>query len=109
MGKDDVNARLYDFLKDNETGLYSRRNEIIAYVHINFYDLKEFIEIVGDYYFDEGGIQVQMLKYSICVDINDIIEGEGHYLSAYKNCFDEQDWKYCEEQIKAMEVIPNAG
>lgn len=92
----EVIAELYDFLKENETGLYKnyKTDEVIGYVHISFYDLKNFVDIVGEDEFVEGGINVQMFNNSICVEINDIIEGYGHELSDYKNCFDESDWDY---------------
>lgn len=104
MGK--VNPDLYEFLKENETGLYTQEfhkdKTVYAYVHIDFCDLSSFVEIIGEYHF-EGGIKVHMLKETIAVELNDIIESEGDYLSDYKNCFDEDDWKHYEDQIKDME------
>jgi hypothetical protein len=101
MEDKNVNSELYEFLKKCETGLYKGKNEIIAYIHIDFDRLKEFTEIIGSYWFDEGGMKVTMFTDSICVEINDIIEGHGQYLSAYKNCFNTYDWEEYKEKIES--------
>jgi hypothetical protein len=92
-----VDSALYDFLKDNETGLYKnyKTNEIIGFVHISFYDLEKFVkEVAGESHFEEGGMEVQMFRESVCIDLNYIIEGLGHDLRDYKNCFNKSDWDY---------------
>jgi len=99
----EVNAKLYDFLLKNDTGLYQSGENIIPFVHIDFCDLAEFVEIVGIYQFEEGGIEVQMFDSTICIELTDIIESEGHYLSDYKSCFDVYTWRPYAEQIKEME------
>lgn len=90
-----VIPELYDFLKDNETGLYNdiRCGEVIGYVHVNFYDLNDFVKIVGEGSFDEGGLEVQMFDNTICIEVNDIIERYGQELEDYKNCFNKDDWE----------------
>jgi hypothetical protein len=97
-----VNPELYDFLKENETGLYTdwRLQETIAYVHIHFSNLADFVRIIGNNsYFNDGGIQVLMFSNTICIEINDIIGGLDHSLCNYKDCFDKDVWKEYEEQI----------
>jgi len=86
-----VDANLYDFLKENETGLFRRKDEVIAFVHVDFCDIKEFIEIVGSSHFSEHDVDVILCDKTICIELNDIIEGLGHYLSSYKRCFHEYD------------------
>jgi len=99
-----VDSGLYDFLKENETGLY-RSNEkytkdkIIAIVHVYFSDLEDFIEIVGEYSFEEEGIEVTMFADRICVGLNDIIEANDQSLVDYKKCFDKDNWNNYEVQI----------
>jgi hypothetical protein len=95
-----VVAELYDFLKENETGLYSDKNGVRGYVHIYFIDLDKFVEIVGTGPFDEGGLEVQMFTNTICIEINEIIEGYGQTLLDYKNCFSESDWANYKERIE---------
>ncbi|MCM3273797.1 hypothetical protein [Paenibacillus elgii] len=103
----EVNADLYDFLKEHETGLFTKEfhknKTVFAYVHVHFSDLSEFVDIVGSDYFSEGNVDVTMLEHTIAIELNDIIEGDGHYLSSYKKCFDEDDWRCYEEKIKEME------
>lgn len=103
MKNNDVNPELYEFLKENETGLYAKNKTVFAYVHIYFFNLGDFVKIVGEHHFEEGGIEVQMFNNTTCIDINDIIESHGHYLSSYKNCFDESTWRDYEGRIRAME------
>lgn len=99
-----VNVDLYEFLKSHETGLYKEDFLVTAYVHVDFYDLDKFVEIVGEDWFAEGGIQVQMFARTICVELNDIIEGEGNCLSDYKNCFNKHDWNEYSDAIEFMEM-----
>lgn len=103
----EVNADLYDFLKEHETSLYTtdyQKNKIVfAIVFVDFRDLSDFVEIVGDHHFEEGGMDVTMRSEYICVELNDIIEGDGHYISNYRNCFDDDTWNLYEEKIKEME------
>ena len=99
----EVNSKLYDFLLKNETGLYQDKENVIPFVHIDFCDLAEFVEIVGSYHFDEGGTDVQMFENTVCIDLDYIIESEGHYLSDYKSCFKAHTWKLYAEQIEVME------
>lgn len=85
----EVNADLYHLLNENETGLYNqefqKNKTVYAYVHLNFSDLADFAEAVGTYPFEEGGMKVTMFERTIDIDLNDIIEGQGHSLSSYKN------------------------
>jgi hypothetical protein len=104
LDRNAVTANLYEFLKENETGIYREKERLVAYVHIDFYDLKEFVGIIGDAHFDEGGIDAKMFNNTICIDINDIIEGEGQYLSAYAKCFDDYLWNEHKEEIREMEA-----
>ncbi|HML33825.1 hypothetical protein [Sporomusa sphaeroides] len=95
-----VDAELYDFLKANETGLFRRKNEVVAYVHVNFFNLDDFVKIVGPGHFDEGGIEVQLMHNTVCVELNDIIENAyGQELSDYRNCFDEWDEYFTKEAV----------
>lgn len=97
-----VDPELYDFLKENETGLYLDydREEVIAYVHINFYDLSNFVKVVGEGYFDEGGADVAMFPNTICIEINDIINDLDQSLYDYKGCFNKDDWRGYDKKIK---------
>jgi hypothetical protein len=103
----EVDSELFHFLKDNETGLYTKDFEknktVFAYVHIDFIDLPGFIDIVGEDHFCEGGIEAQLFSYTVCIEINDLIERHGHKLSSYKRCFNHGTWEQYEREIKEME------
>lgn len=98
----EVNAELYDFLKENETGMIRRNNEVVGYVHVYFFKLDDFVKIVGESWFDEGGLEVHLFRNTVCIELNDIIEGEGHSLLSYKKCFDDSDIKNYEKELLAM-------
>jgi hypothetical protein len=104
----EVNALLYDFLKEHEVQLYTKNFEkdktVYAIVFIDFGDLEDFVESVGDYHFEEGGVQVHMKSEYIVIELNDFIESDGHCLSSYRNCFDEDEWNNYESRIKEMEL-----
>ncbi len=102
----EVDADLYEFLKNNETGLYRNKDKIIAYVIIDFDEdkLNNFIEIIGVDYFSEGGIDCKIHDKYISIDLNDIIEEWcGQNLSNYKNCFRIDDWDEYKEDILRKE------
>jgi hypothetical protein len=99
-----VNAELYDFLREHETGLYiNKNNELIGFVFIDFWHIEEFIKIVGSYHFDGcDGLDCKLQEYHVCVELNEIIEAEDQELNDYKNCFIKDDWNYCNERLKEI-------
>lgn len=97
----EVNANLYDFLKENETGLYREKGIVKSYVLVDFDDLSKFVEVVGYGWFDENGMDVVMRRNYIAIELDDFIEGDGHYLSSYKNCFGE--WEEYKSEVLKME------
>jgi len=94
MSKNKVDPDLYEFLQNHETGLCLERHGIVAYVHVEFYDLKDFVEIVGLDWFSEGGLDVKMFNDTICIELNDIFETDGNCILDYESCFCENDIKY---------------
>lgn len=103
----EVDANLYDFLKEHETSLYTqafkKNKTVFAIVFVDFCDLKNFVEVVGSYPFEEKGLKVVMKEDYICIPLNDIIEGFGHSLSNYKNCFSDHEWECYKSMIEEME------
>lgn len=103
--KNDVNGRLFKFLLEQETGLYTqdfhKNKTVFAYVHIDFDRLSEFAEIVGSYPFEDGGWKVVMFERTICLELNDLLNG---YLSPYKDIFHEDDWDEYKDRILEMEA-----
>ncbi|WP_425203773.1 hypothetical protein [Priestia megaterium] len=96
----DVNADLYDFLKENETGIFMQNGQLTAYVHVYFSDLDDFIKIIGDHWFDESPLEVNLCKNTVAIDLNDIFESYGHYILSYKNCFEESDINHYKEKLE---------
>jgi hypothetical protein len=99
----DINLELYEFLKENETGMYLQGKEVVAYVHVYFFDLDDFVKAIGSHWFDEGGLNVQLFENTVAIDLNDIIEGYGHTLLTYKNCFEESDLRHYKRELEAMQ------
>ncbi|WP_348623651.1 hypothetical protein ABFT51_24135 [Paenibacillus peoriae] len=107
MATGQVNPDLYELLRERETGLYTQnfeKNEtVFAYVHLDYSDVADFVELVGYDFLCEGGYDAKICTTSVCIEINDVIERFGHDLSDYKNCFDEDLWKDHEKEIAIME------
>lgn len=99
-----VNADLYQFLKDNECHISKNGEEVTAIVFVAFGDLADFVEIVGDWHFADGDFKAVMKESAICIPIIDIIYDSGHDLSAYKNCFPDDEWEDVEAEILEMEA-----
>ncbi|WP_342423160.1 hypothetical protein [Paenibacillus sp. FSL E2-0178] len=97
----EVDADLYEFLKENETGLYRKNGEVLSYVLVDFDRLSQFVEVVGEGYFDESGVGVVMRNRYLAIELDSFIEGYSHYLSSYKKCFDE--WEEYESEVLEME------
>lgn len=99
-----VNVDLYEFLKETsmENGLYydHQTKEMIAYTHIYFWNLEDFVKIIGDYWFEEGGLDVKMFDDTICVDLNGIFESDDNCILDYKNCFNESDIEQWREELE---------
>lgn len=100
----EVVSDIYEFLKEHEIGLYKDGDEVRAYVIVDYYDLKEFTNVVGSSTFDDGGLEVTMRDGYIVIDLNEIFEGYGHDISNYKNCFNKNDYKLYEKDILKQEV-----
>jgi hypothetical protein len=100
----EVDIDLYDFLKNNETGLYICNNELVVYICIDFRDVQTFINIIGANFFSEGGFDCKIHDGYISIELNEIIEEwYGQNLSSYKNCFGVDDWEEYENDILRKE------
>lgn len=101
----EVNADLYDFLNNHEAHICVINSRIESYVFIPFYDLENFVAMVGyDYLSDDGGVDCKLQDGNICIDVVDLIEYQGHLVSSYGKCFYEQEWRQHKEQILKLEV-----
>ena len=99
----EVNADLYEILRSNETRLNLENDEVIALVFIYLCDLKDFVDAVGEGWFCDNEKQIVLRGVYVAIEINDIIEAEGHQLSSYEDCFDSCDWEDYKEKIMAAE------
>ncbi|AZO96172.1 hypothetical protein D7D81_17110 [Halocella sp. SP3-1] len=102
----EVNVELYEALKENECHLEKnyKTGEFEVWAIILDFNIREFCEAVGQYYFDEGGADCKLLiGGNIGIKINDIIiEEEEHKLSSYAKCFPDE-WDEYKDEILAME------
>lgn len=66
---------LYKFLRSSNVSCFridERETKPDMYlVWIYFWGIEDFIKLMGDYYFDEGGLEVNLQKDCICVDLNE--------------------------------------
>lgn len=94
----EVNADLYKFMLDNECHLFFKSG-VKAWACVQFCNLKDFVNAIGRNYFDEEGMGIRLFDTYVAVDLNEIIEGEGHLLSSYQECFPEDEWKQYKDDI----------
>lgn len=90
-----VNPELYEFMINNECGLYKDKyKNVKAYIHIPYYDLADFKAIIPKFCFEDGGLtEVVMFEDTICIELNSIIAILGTDLEDYWRCFDRSTWK----------------
>jgi hypothetical protein len=70
-----MNKRQYDFVRLIEESVQTPRrvgNEILVWLY--FSQLSEFTDLVGDSYFCEGGVDINLQDNCVVVDIKDILE-----------------------------------
>ena len=98
-----VNPNLYDFLinKTMETGMFYDRDRkiMVAYAHIYFFYLEDFVKLLGSSYFDEAGMNCILFNNTICMELQDIFESEDNTILDYKNCFKEDDIENFKEYL----------
>ena len=103
----EVNPDLYAFMKESEVHLYvdEQTKETKVYLFIDHSDIEDFIEIVGESYFNpENEIVANLQVGCIVIDIYDIItEWFEHKVSDYSNCFDCRDWERYKDLILESE------
>src|SRR5699024_12204960 len=102
----EVDANIYEFLRAKEKGITKDYYGLVFYVHVPFYQLDEFVEVIGEHNFEEGVMNVLMFDDTLCIDLNDNIEGAGHKITSYKKCFEDVLRPY-EEEFKALESESN--
>ncbi|TCI99952.1 hypothetical protein [Cytobacillus praedii] len=61
---------LYKFCQDKEMRWHGDK----LYIWIRFYDLREFTDLIGCDWFDEGGEDVSLQYDCICMDLVDICD-----------------------------------
>ena len=98
-----MNIKLYELMKKRECHIYQKKNIIRCWIILYFFDLEDFVKIIGADWFEEGGMEVTMGDNYISIDLSDIIEDEGR-LVEYKKCFSEHDYSkvqyLIEEEVK---------
>lgn len=99
-----VDVTLYEFLKNHETGLYAEKSNVVAYVHIPFTDIEEFVETVGSYHFDEGGVETRLFENTLCVELNDVFDGLAQPILNYASCFESSDVKHYDKELKQNKI-----
>jgi hypothetical protein len=67
---------LYKFCQNKEMDWRNTREGERLLIWVNFYDIKEFTELVGYNHFDEGGLEVSLQFDCLCIDLTDICEME---------------------------------
>lgn len=93
------NIELYEFLKERECHLFRENDEMQAWVVVPFYLLSDFVKVVGNTYFDEGGMDIKMFEDYLAIDLNYIFEAECEFIYEYRKCFEEDEFKKYESVL----------
>lgn len=88
-----VEVELYEFLKAHECHLFREKDQIKAWVCVEFFELDDFVQVIGRCAIGESGLQVTLFESYLAVELNDIIDGTGADLSDYKRVFDDTEWE----------------
>lgn len=97
----EFNAELYEFLKENETHMWTEKNNLLFGVRVYFSQLKDFIHIIGSGHMDDGGIETTLNDDStLYVPLEDVFDNDGLSIHDYRFCFSEDDIKLYAEHIK---------
>lgn len=101
----EFNEELYDFLLENEvSSMYEIKGRLGFGVHVHFIEIPEFIEIVGEYILDDGGIDLNLNnRYTVYIPLEDIFMNSNYSIMEYKECFDEYDIKRYKESIEKFD------
>lgn len=84
--------KLYHFFKTHETGIRKKNGEVEAWVHIYFYEVEEFADIIGENVLCEGYVKATIMSNTIAVELIDSVLWNGE-IEEYKDCFDKDDWE----------------
>lgn len=101
----EFNIELYEFLKENEICMWRERHKNDTYsirfgVHVYFWDIKEFIKIVGNCCLDDGGIECNLNNDStLFIPLEEIFMNSGLRIIDYGNCFDDCDLRDYKDEI----------
>lgn len=86
-----VHAKLYDFLKEHETGIASEGSELRPYVHVPFYAMQDFANALDLNDFAEHGLGAHIYTDTVCIELADVFEMYEHPVAHYAACFKEDD------------------
>ena len=88
----DVRDKLHEFLLENECDLCynDHTRELEVWVHINFWDIEEFDDIVKPTY--EWYPKCELQESSLCVFIYDIFRYYGLDFWEFEDCFDNKSF-----------------
>ena len=89
-----INQDLFNMIASNDSGLYQdKAGMVITYTRFDFSNIDELVDHVGEDYFVNGHMKVELSATSIVVEMNSFIEGDGHTLEMYKEAWWQQDWE----------------
>lgn len=99
-----VNIDLYKILEDGEVKANTENGEAVLYALINFYNLRDFTELMGENYFCEGGIDVELHDGYIAIRIDEIIEEIfDNEIESYREAIGEYEYNEYIEYKKDIE------
>ena len=94
--------KLFELINNRDHNIIEEDGEISIYLFLYFFDLEEFCEYVGEYWFDEGGLEIILHKDYVAIDIFEILESEDGVI-AYKEAFSDIEYRIYKDFINNKE------
>lgn len=104
----EFNPDLHAFLLENETCMWAEKGEMKFGVHVHFHEISEFIDILGHYTLDDGGIECTLRctlnnGQTLYIPLEDHFMNSDYTINYYKHCFDESDLEQYKQEIEKFD------
>jgi len=66
---------LYKFIE--ESGSMTRYDGEVALIWVYHFQVEEFAKLIGEYWLDEGGVEIRLQEDYVAVDMTEILKEEG--------------------------------
>ena len=100
----EFNPDLHAFLLENETCMWSEKGNLKFGVHVHFFELDEFVKLLGHYALDDGGIECTLNnEYTLYIPLENHFMNHGYTIHYFKCCFDSDVLEQYQQEIEKFD------